>query len=178
MLEISNKIINNEKETIRQQLFALNRLSIDELRLKWFELLKTSPSNFKRGFLIKGIAYKMQSLVGLSNTSEEEYNLALKLAKKNYEKLNNKNITIDKNNKINALIILPPPGSIIKKIHKCKEYLIKVIEENKFEYNGNLYKSLSAIATEIAGTRWSGYAFFNLKRKIKDTKTINQVDND
>ena len=34
MLEISNKIINNEKETIRQQLFALNRLSIDELRLK------------------------------------------------------------------------------------------------------------------------------------------------
>ena len=33
-----------------------------------------------------------------------------------------------------------------------------------FEYDGILYKSLSAIARKITGTAWSGPAFFGLKK--------------
>ena len=32
-----------------------------------------------------------------------------------------------------------------------------------FEYNGSQYKSLSAIAREITGTRWNGKVFFGVK---------------
>jgi len=35
--------------------------------------------------------------------------------------------------------------------------------EKGFEYRGQRYRSLSAIAREITGTRWSGPAFFGLK---------------
>ena len=38
------------------------------------------------------------------------------------------------------------------------------VQQTGFEYNGQLYKSLTAIAVKITGTRWSGPAFFGLKR--------------
>ncbi len=34
------------------------------------------------------------------------------------------------------------------------------VTDKGFEYRGTTYKSLSAIATEITGTRWSGPRFF------------------
>ncbi len=33
------------------------------------------------------------------------------------------------------------------------------------EYNGHTYRSLSEIAREITGTRWSGPAFFGLRKR-------------
>jgi hypothetical protein len=33
-----------------------------------------------------------------------------------------------------------------------------------FEYGGQTYRSLTAIAHEITGTAWSGPAFFGLRR--------------
>jgi hypothetical protein len=32
-----------------------------------------------------------------------------------------------------------------------------------YEFEGRKYKSLSAIAREITGTRWNGYRFFGLR---------------
>jgi hypothetical protein len=37
----------------------------------------------------------------------------------------------------------------------------KVVEEG-FEYQDRRYRSLSAIAREVTGTRWNGFAFFGL----------------
>lgn len=34
--------------------------------------------------------------------------------------------------------------------------------DNGFEYNGKNYKSLSAVANEITGTRWNGKKFFGV----------------
>jgi len=36
---------------------------------------------------------------------------------------------------------------------------------NDFEYQGQRFKSLTAIARHITGTPWSGPAFFGLKTK-------------
>ena len=168
-MEIRKEILNDIRvrgslnsningDSIRKQLFLLNNLSIEELRLKWFELLKTNPTNYKRVFLIRGLAYKIQSLAGMSNVSEEELNYQIKVEKSKLQKENNQ--------KAKNVIMLPPAGSVIQTIYKNKEYVVKVIDENKFQYEDRIYKSLSAIASEIAGTRWSGYAFFKLKKKV------------
>jgi hypothetical protein len=37
--------------------------------------------------------------------------------------------------------------------------------DSGYEYNGKSYDSLSVIAREITGTRWSGPLFFGTKRK-------------
>ena len=41
--------------------------------------------------------------------------------------------------------------------------------DNGFDYNGQRYASLSAIARTVTGTRWNGLVFFGLKR-MKDYK--------
>ncbi len=43
---------------------------------------------------------------------------------------------------------------------------VRVLEKG-FEYRAQRYRSLSAIAREITGTRWSGPAFFGLKDRGK-----------
>ena len=174
---------NNISINLQRQLFNLNNLSTNELKLKWSELYNNIPTNFKRVFLIKGIAYRMQVLAGSSNTSESEINLAIKVAKEKLKLSGSGTL----NRKVN---LIPPSGSVIKTFYKNEEYFVKVIDdgmnsinssissnETKFEYKGKIYKSLSAIATEIAGTRWNGYTFFKLKKTIKDFKKLNVNNN-
>lgn len=146
-------------QNIRQQLFKLNGLSIDQLKLKWAELFKNSPPNFGKKILIKELAYKIQMLTGKSSVSQDEVKISMRLAKKK--------LVEEKTKKLKQVIIMPPIGSTIRTTYKGKEYIAKVLGEKKFEYDGMIYKSLSAIATDIAGVRWSGYAFFKLKRRIK-----------
>jgi hypothetical protein len=40
--------------------------------------------------------------------------------------------------------------------------------ENGFEYQSQQYRSLSAIAREITGTRWNGLLFFGLSERRND----------
>lgn len=37
--------------------------------------------------------------------------------------------------------------------------------DDGFEYEGESYRSLTEIAKAVTGTKWSGPAFFGLKRK-------------
>ena len=46
---------------------------------------------------------------------------------------------------------------------KGAEHVVTV-REHDFEYNGRPFKSLSAVARAITGTRWNGWAFFGLRR--------------
>ncbi|WP_159126428.1 DUF2924 domain-containing protein, partial [Klebsiella pneumoniae] len=45
------------------------------------------------------------------------------------------------------------------------EHRVLVRGPNDFEYQGQRFKSLTAIARHITGTPWSGPAFFGLKTK-------------
>jgi hypothetical protein len=56
---------------------------------------------------------------------------------------------------------LPVPGSVLSRVYQNQTILVKVLP-NGFEYGSRQYGSLSAIATEITGTRWNGLAFFGL----------------
>jgi len=68
-------------------------------------------------------------------------------------------------------IRLPPAGTVIRKKYKGREYAVEVLE-NGFVYEGCHYKSLSAIANEITGSHWNGFAFFGLKHQQKSKINI------
>lgn len=59
---------------------------------------------------------------------------------------------------------VPPPGTVLRRVFDGKTHEVTVCLEG-FEYAGRKYKTLSAIATEIAGTRWNGFLFFGLKKR-------------
>ena len=56
---------------------------------------------------------------------------------------------------------IPPVGTIITKNYKGETLEVKVLE-NGFEYKGQVFKSISALAVHIVGTPISGYVFFKL----------------
>jgi hypothetical protein len=59
---------------------------------------------------------------------------------------------------------VPPPGTVISRVFNGKTHEVTVCVAG-FEYEGRQYKTLSAIANQIAGSRWNGYLFFGLKKR-------------
>jgi hypothetical protein len=56
------------------------------------------------------------------------------------------------------------PGTRIVREWKDKVHEVKIADDG-FEYEGEIFKSLSPIACRITGTHWSGPAFFGTKGK-------------
>src|SRR5260370_1143820 len=59
---------------------------------------------------------------------------------------------------------IPPPGTLLSRTFGGETITVKVLLEG-FEHQGRCYRSLSAIASEVTGTRWNGLAFFGLTGK-------------
>jgi hypothetical protein len=56
---------------------------------------------------------------------------------------------------------LPPPGTLLKRDFNGKRIVVRVCTD-AFEWQDKRYRSLSAIAHEVTGTRWNGFVFFGL----------------
>ncbi|MCL2726672.1 MAG: DUF2924 domain-containing protein [Polyangiaceae bacterium] len=61
---------------------------------------------------------------------------------------------------------VPPVGTVLRRIFEGKMHEVTVCVEG-FEYAGQRYKTLSAIARAITGTRWNGLLFFKLNKRCK-----------
>jgi len=59
---------------------------------------------------------------------------------------------------------LPAPGTVLTRDYRGTTYEVKVLEDG-FEYEGELYASLSKIATQITGTSWNGFLFWGLGKR-------------
>ncbi len=57
------------------------------------------------------------------------------------------------------------PGTLIRKTYKGQLFTLRVIADNRFEYNGKTYPSLSAAAYAMIGMKVSGTDFFGLNNK-------------
>ena len=58
---------------------------------------------------------------------------------------------------------LPMPGTVILKQYRGQTIAVRVLNDG-FDWDGQRFTSLSAIAREITGTRWNGLVFFGLGR--------------
>ena len=59
---------------------------------------------------------------------------------------------------------LPPPGTLLARRFQGRDVLVKILEDG-FEYQKQHFRSLSAIAREVTGTRWNGLLFFGLAER-------------
>ncbi len=64
---------------------------------------------------------------------------------------------------INDSVLKISNGTKLVREFKGKRHSVTVISAG-YEYNGHNYKSLSAIANEITGTRWNGKKFFGVAK--------------
>ena len=56
---------------------------------------------------------------------------------------------------------LPPPGSVITREYKGDTLAVTVLQDG-FEFRGERYRSLSAVAKLVTGSHWNGFGFFGL----------------
>jgi len=59
---------------------------------------------------------------------------------------------------------LPGPGTLLTRRVGDRQIVVKVLTDG-FEYESRRYRSLSAIAREVTGTRWNGLLFFGLAER-------------
>ena len=59
---------------------------------------------------------------------------------------------------------LPVPGTVLTRPFENRRIVVTVLEQG-FEYQSRRYRSLSAIAREVTGTRWNGLLFFGLAER-------------
>jgi len=57
---------------------------------------------------------------------------------------------------------LPTPGSAIVRKYKGRSYRVVVQADGQFEFQGQRYRTLSAVAKRITGSHINGFRFFKL----------------
>ena len=56
------------------------------------------------------------------------------------------------------------PGTRLRREWRGKMAVVTVLPAG-FDYDGEIYRSLSAVAKTITGTKWNGHVFFGLKKQ-------------
>ena len=154
---------------IHTQIEALRRMTVRELRGRYREVFgEDSRSNHKQ-FLFRRIAWRLQANTegGLSERARlpaleiaNDADLRIR-APKGFDFDAAGHRCVQDKIAPNADPRRPLPGTVLEREYKGQTIIVKVREDG-FEYNGRRYRSLSAIAKEITGTKWNGYLFFHL----------------
>ena len=151
---------------IVNEVAALRRLSVGQLRLRFAELFGEATHASNRTWLTKRIVWRMQALAE-GDLSQRARQRAAQLARDADLRLNaphNQATTTTPPPQpvsIPAPIDprLPPPGTILTRPYKGQLLQVQVLTEG-FAYAGRIYPSLSAVAKTITGSHTNGYHFF------------------
>lgn len=65
------------------------------------------------------------------------------------------------------------PGTVLVREHDGEQHRVTVLTDG-FAWNGQLHKSLSAVASAITGTRWNGHRFFGLDDASRRRNGVNR----
>lgn len=139
---------------IRRQIAALDGLALDGLRDKFEELYGFPSRVANADTLRRRIAYRLQELQfgGLRQDAEEFLDSLVAdddLANLKPQKAK-KRTTVK--------------GTRFVREWDGEEHVVIVHGATSFEYNGTMFKSLSAIAQAITGTHWNGPRFFGVTK--------------
>jgi len=55
----------------------------------------------------------------------------------------------------------PKPGAVLRREYKGRAIIVRVLPRG-FDYEGEVYRSLTAIAQKVTGAHWNGVSFFGL----------------
>lgn len=140
---------------------ALTRLSTGELKARWQTLgLRGEPPHFKQA-LLRGLSWHVQAKThgGLDAETRRLLKAAIKHAPQ--PKSNSKETKPAPRKRREEVKLAP--GTRLVRTWRGHTHEVTVIDEGKrFRYRGTEYDSLSEIAREITGARWSGPRFFGL----------------
>jgi hypothetical protein len=138
-------------DTVLAQIAALKTKSTPELRDEWRELFGKEPPALGRRYLENRIGFQLQVLCygSMSDRARRQLDALVDQLEPKAARRRDPG--------------RPIAGTQLRRQWQGTEHVVTV-REHDFEYGGRPYRSLSAIAREIAGSRWNGWTFFGLRR--------------
>jgi hypothetical protein len=140
-------------DTIIARITALKSKPTPDLRLLWRDLFESEPPRQNRRFLESRLAYRIQEL---------EYGGLKPATVKRLEALGEELDGGKAEVRRKRADDRPIAGTRLIRDYQGVEHCVTVLAGG-FDYQGQPYKSLSAIARAITGTRWNGWVFFGLR---------------
>ncbi len=151
---------------IDKEFAAMERMTVDQLREKFAEVFGETTNGRHKQWLIKRIAWRMQA--------NEEGDLSERARRRAMELANDADLRVTApRHDVVPQTQSPPkalpntqllPGSSLVRHYKGRDVHVTVLRGG-FEYEGERYRSLTAVAKAVTGKHWNGYHFFGLRNK-------------
>jgi hypothetical protein len=157
-----------------KEIEQLRRLTVNGLRERYQEVFGENSRSGNKDYLYRRLAWRLQANAE-GSLSERARRRALEIANDADLRVRAPKRFVDTEGRQRTVVMaingardsrLPQAGTLLTREFKGNMHVVKVLSDG-FEFEGRLYKSLSKIATEVAGTRWNGFTFFGLDREVR-----------
>ena len=136
---------------VGKELDALAKMTRDELQERWRRIYRSDPPpRISKDLMVRIIAHRIQ---------EDEYG-GLDIKTKRRLRSFARSLESEGELPLPSGPSLKPGAKLIREWHG-RTYNVIALEKG-FKFDGRRYRSLSQIAREITGARWSGRRFFGL----------------
>lgn len=142
--------ITTDDLAVIKQVMTLQNMDSDELTSLWSKFFDFPPEISSKEYMMGRLAYKIQEMAygDTDPGTEEKIKECMKKVQRPLDKKTRK--------------FMPMIGTQIKKEYRGELHEVLVVPEG-FSYKNEVFKSLSAIAAKITGTKWNGPKFFGVK---------------
>ena len=159
---------------VAKEVAAMRGMTVPDLRRKYAEVFGEETRSRHKAFLIKRITWRMQA--------NAEGGLSERAMRRAEEMANDADLRVQAPRQASAAepaallhvtatgmvarsndSRLPMPGAVLTRDYRGRAVRVTVLQDGRFEYEGDAYRSLSAIAKVVTGSHWNGYYFFGLK---------------
>ena len=138
---------------VERQIVGLLDRSTPELRLAWLEFHRAGPPlGLSRDLLIRALAYELQQRVHGGPS------LALRRRLQSLAGASEKGA-------VDPGLVLKAGTSLVRQWRGYTHTVL--VHKDGFEYEGQRYRSLTAIAERITEAHWSGRRFFGLTKRAR-----------
>ena len=169
---VGDAVVGSALET---QIEEIERLSLDDLRIRWRNLLgRLAPAHVSRALLARILAYRVQAQAfgDLDHKTERALKRTPVLGGPNERGPADDGPSARSRRASEPLILRP--GTLLSREWQGRMEAVMVVADG-FAWNGEIFASLSAVAKAITGTKWNGHRFFGVRsedRSIVGLKLI------
>jgi hypothetical protein len=176
-------MIETTTENVKKQIAALERMTVGQLQKRFAKVFGELARSGNRQWLLRRVAWRLQALAEgdlATRAIDRSRERARELARDADLRLRPPDVPIASTNQHGPMVTgrmaiqrderIPPPGTELVRRFKGHDYVVTVLS-NGFEYDGEVYRSLSAVAHAISGSHWNGLLFFGLTKNRKEEAT-------
>lgn len=167
-------MIESTTDNVKIQIAALERMTVGQLQKRYADAFNEPARSGNRQWLLRRVAWRLQALAEgdlATRAIERSRERARELARDADLRLRPPDVPASSEGQAGVVVIgrmairrderVPPPGTLLTRLFKGHEYRVTILS-NGFEYDSEVYRSLSAVAHAITGSHWNGLYFFGL----------------